>query len=146
MATLRNFSLLAGRVLMAAIFVYDAVLLARFPVDNIAYMESFGVPGVLLWPTAIFQFVGGLMIMVGLLTRLVSLGFAAFCLLTALTFHRNLADPTELIQFGKDLGLAGGFLFLAAGGAGAWALDAWFRADCFPLSRLSRDAVGRLRS
>ena len=37
-------------------------------------------------------------------------------MLTAVVFHRDFADVNELIQFGKDLGLAGGFLFLAAGG------------------------------
>jgi putative oxidoreductase len=56
-------------------------------------------------------------------------------LLTALTFHRNLVDLTELIQFGKDFGLAGGFLLLAAGGAGDWSLDARLRTDFWPLSR-----------
>lgn len=135
MVALRNLGLLAGRMFIAAIFIYDATLLARFPGDNLAYLESFGVPSFMLWPTALFQFAGGLMIVVGVLTRLAALGFVAFCLLTALTFHRNLVDLTELIQFGKDFGLAGGFLFLAAGGAGDWSLDAQLRTDSWPLSR-----------
>ena len=88
-----------------------------------------------MWPTALFEFIGGLAIIVGLLTRLFSLGLAGFCVLTALIFHRNLADVTELIQFGKDFGLAGGFLFLAVAGAGAWSLDALLRTDLWPLSR-----------
>jgi hypothetical protein len=66
-----------------------------------------------------FSSSSGLMIVAGFLTRLTSLGFAGFCLLTALIFHRDLADVTELIQFGKDFGLAGGFLFLAVAGAGS---------------------------
>jgi putative oxidoreductase len=135
MVALRNLALLAGRIFIAAIFIYDATLLARFPADNVAYLESFGVPSFVLWPTALFQFAGGLMIVVGLVTRLTALGFAAFCLLTALLFHRNLVDLTELIQFGKDFGLAGGYLFLAAGGAGDWSLDARLRTDSWPLSR-----------
>jgi putative oxidoreductase len=135
MVALRNLALLAGRIFIAAIFVYDATLLARFPADNVAYLESFGVPSFVLWPTAFFQFAGGLMIVAGLVTRLTALGFAAFCLLTALLFHRNLVDLTELIQFGKDFGLAGGYLFLAAGGAGDWSLDARLRTDSWPLSR-----------
>lgn len=129
MDALRNLALLVGRIFIAAIFIYDATLLARFPESNLAYMERFGVPGFMLWPTAAFQFIGGLMIVAGLATRLVALGFAGFCLLTALTFHRNLADLTELIHFGKDFGLAGGFLFLVAGGAGAWSLDRLWRLD-----------------
>jgi putative oxidoreductase len=128
MGMLCNLAFLAGRVFIAAIFIYDASLIARSPLDNASYIENFGVPGVMLWPTALLQFFGGLMIVVGLLTRPVALAFAGFCLLTALIFHRDFADTNELIQFGKDFGLAGGFLFLAAGGAGAWSLDAlWAR-------------------
>jgi putative oxidoreductase len=135
MVELRNFVILVGRILIAAIFIYDATLIARFPSDNIAYMESFGLPAFLLWPTGFFQFAGGVMIVLGFLTRLVGLGFAGFCLLTALTFHRNFTDLTELIQFGKDFGLAGGFLFLTAGGAGGWSLDARLGTDSWPLAR-----------
>src|SRR4029077_13285097 len=84
MVALGNLALLVGRVFIAAIFIYDATLLARFPGDNVAYLESFGVPSLMLWPTALFQFVGGLMIVVGLETRLTALGFAVFCVMTAL--------------------------------------------------------------
>ncbi len=135
MNTLRDFALLIGRILIAAIFIYDATLLARFPPDNIAYMESFGVPGIMLWPTALFQFAGGLLIVVGLATRVTALAFAGFCAATALVFHHNLADLNEVIQFGKDAGLCGGFLFLTAAGGGRWSFDRRFGTDCWPLSR-----------
>lgn len=143
MHTLGSFGLLAGRIFIAWLFVHDATQLARFPADSIAYMEQFGVPGALLWPTALFQAAGGLMIIAGLLTRLISLGFCGFCLLTAVLFHHDFADGNELIQFGKDFGLAGGFLFLAAGGAGNWSLDARFGTDFWPLSlKKPEDLVG----
>ena len=44
MVALRNLALLAGRIFIAAVFIYDATLLARFPGDNLAYMLSFGLP------------------------------------------------------------------------------------------------------
>ncbi len=110
---------LAGRVFIAAIFIYDATLIVRFPADNLAYMQQYGVPGLLLYPTAAFQFFGGLAIVFGLWLRPLALAFAGFCLMTAILFHRDFADVSELIQFGKDVGLAGGFLFLAAGGPAA---------------------------
>ena len=114
---LRNPILLVGRVFIAAIFIYDATLLVRFPADNVAYMQQFGLPGILLYPTAIFQFFGGLMIVFGLWLRPTAVAFAGFCLMTAIVFHHDFAQLTELIQFGKDVALAGGFLFLAANGA-----------------------------
>jgi putative oxidoreductase len=135
MAEFRNLALLGGRIFIASVFICDAFLLLRSPADSVAYMEQFGVPGALLWPTLAFELVGGMMIVAGLLTRLTSLCFAGFCLLTALIFHRDLADTTEFIQFGKDFGVAGGFLFLAVAGAGSWSLDALFRTDSWPLAR-----------
>ena len=56
-------------------------------------------------------------------TRFAALCFAAFCVATAFLFHYKPDDIGELINGAKDLGLAGGFLFLAAGGPGGWALD-----------------------
>ncbi len=125
---LRDPILLAGRVLIAAIFIYDATSMMRFADANIAYMEQFGVPGILLLPTAAFQLVGGLAIVVGYRTRPAALAFAAFCLATALIFHRQFDDPNELVQFGKDVGLAGGYLLLAAQGAGSLSVDGLPRA------------------
>jgi putative oxidoreductase len=68
------------------------------------------------------------MIAVGLWTRLASLAFAAFCIATAVLFHRNTASNSELIMALKDVGLAGGFLFLFAAGPGAWSMDGRRRA------------------
>jgi putative oxidoreductase len=135
MTALRDFAFFVGRIFMAGIFIYDAILIAQAPGDNRAYIESFGVPGFMLWPTAILQFVGGILLIVGLATRLAALGFAGFCILTALIFHQNFSDVMEAIQFGKDFGLAGGFLFLAAAGAGGWSLDSLFGSDAWPLKR-----------
>jgi len=115
--------LLVGRLFIAAIFIYDATLAVRFADANVAYMQQFGVPGFLLYPAAIFQFVGGLLILVGLYARATALAFAGFCVLTALIFHHEWADLNELVQFGKDFGLAGGYLFLTAAGAGRWSVD-----------------------
>ncbi len=111
--------LFIGRVCIAGVFIYDATLMVRFQAENIAFMGQFGVPGLLLYPTAAFQFFAGLAIVLGVWLRPVALAFAGFCLLTAIVFHRNFVDGGELIQFGKDLGLAGGFLFLAATGPSA---------------------------
>jgi putative oxidoreductase len=53
----------------------------------------------------------------------VALALAGFCVLSALIFHNEFGDKTQLIQFMKNLGLAGGFLVLAAAGPGALSLD-----------------------
>ena len=105
------------------LFIYDATLMVRFADTNAAYVEQFGLPGLLLDPTAMLQFAGGVLVLIGAWARLAALALAAFCLATALVFHHQLADTNELIQFGKDIGLAGGYLFLAAEGAGTLSVD-----------------------
>jgi putative oxidoreductase len=43
---------------------------------------------------------------------------------SALVFHADFADPMQAISFWKNVAIAGGFLMLAAHGAGALSLDA----------------------
>ncbi len=123
MHPLRNLGLLFGRFLIAAVFIFDATVIVRSPDNTAAFIASVGLPGQLAWLVALGQFVGGILIVVGLWTRLSALAFAAFCVATALLFHGNLASTNEMIQAGKDLAIAGGFLFLAAAGPGAWSVD-----------------------
>jgi putative oxidoreductase len=136
LVALRNLALLVGRVFIASIFVYEATGVVRIQAEIAAYMKGYGVPGSLLWPYVLFMFIGGLMIVAGFLTRIIAIGFAGFCVLTALIFHHHFTDLNQVLHFGKDFGLTGGFLFLAAGGAGAWSLDARLRTDCWPLSQV----------
>jgi putative oxidoreductase len=115
---------LVGRALLAAIFLHEAVSKLTAYSAALAYMRAFGVPGELL-PFAIAVELGcGVLILCGYQTRAAALVLAAFCLATAVLFHRNLGDRNQLLHFEKDLAIAGGFLVLFAHGAGAWALDA----------------------
>ena len=115
---------LAGRALLAAIFLHEAVSKLTAYSAALAYMRAFGVPGELL-PFAIAVELGcGALILCGYQTRAAALVLAVFCLATAVLFHRNLGDRNQLLHFEKDLAIAGGLLVLFAHGAGAWALDA----------------------
>jgi putative oxidoreductase len=68
-----------------------------------------------------------MLIALGGVTRAASIALAGFAVLTAWFFHRG-GDPDSMIEFQKNLAIAGGFLVLAASGAGAWSLDAAFKA------------------
>ncbi len=116
------------RVLIATVFIYDATLLVRFPADNAAYMTQYGISSLLLYPTAAFQFFGGLLIVAGYFARPIALAFSGFCLLTAAIFHHDFSQPLEMIAFGKDIGLAAGFLSLFIHGPGNFSIDALIRA------------------
>jgi len=88
-------------------------------------MEAMGVPGAVLPLVILLELGGGLAIASGLFTRWVALGMAAFSVATAAVFHANFADPAQAISFWKNVSMAGGFLVLAAHGAGAYSIDGW---------------------
>ena len=48
---------------------------------------------------------------------------AIFCIATAFLFHYDFIDQIQTIAFLKNLGLAGGFLFIVANGTKDWSVD-----------------------
>jgi putative oxidoreductase len=113
-----------GRVLIAAIFVLSGWGKVAAYAGTEAYMQHAGVPGGLLPLVILLELGGGIAIVIGLYTRPVALLLAGFSLLAGLLFHAGSADQVQQIMFLKNLGLAGGFLFLVANGAGRLSVDA----------------------
>lgn len=124
MTKLHDFSELTGRILIAAIFIISGVGKIGGYAGTQGYMEAMGVPGALLPLVILAEVGGGLLVVLGLWTRLSALALAGFSLLSALLFHANLGDPMQQIMFLKNVAIAGGFLFLFAHGAGRLSLDA----------------------
>ncbi len=114
---------LAGRVLLAITFVVAGYGKIGGYVGTQGYMESMGVPGMLLPLVIILELGGGLAIIAGWQTRIIAILLAGFTLLAAFMFHLDFADRLESILFMKNVSIAGGFLLLAAYGPGALALD-----------------------
>lgn len=119
---------LAGRILLALMFLLAGISKITGYAGTAGYMASAGVPGALL-PLVIALEVGGaLAIIVGFQTRLVALALAGFSVVAAALFHSNFADQMQMVMFLKNVAVAGGFLVLAANGPGALSLDAKRRA------------------
>ena len=115
-----------GHVLMALIFILSGLSKIGAADAVRSYMEAMGVPGLLLWPTIVFEIGAGLLVALGYRTRVVALLLAGFCLLSAAIFHHQFADQVQMIMFLKNISMAGGFLLLAAVGPGSFGLDARF--------------------
>ena len=117
---------LAGRVLLAAIFIFFGAGKTADPAGTIGYIGSVGLPFPLLaFAGAVaLEVGGGLALLLGYRTRSVAAALALFSVLTALIFHSNLADQNQLIHFFKNIAMAGGLMQLAAFGGGRFSLDA----------------------
>lgn len=119
---LASAGLLAGRLLLATIFVHEGVAKLGNYAGAVAYTKAFGVPVDLL-PVAIAVELGcGVLIALGLYARAAALVLAGFCLFTAATFHAKFGDRNQLLHFEKNLAMAGGLLVLAVSGPGRFRL------------------------
>jgi putative oxidoreductase len=113
---------LIGRVLIAVLFLLSGWGKIGGYTATQGYMQSAGVPGGLLPLVILVELGGGIAIVAGLYTRLAALVLAGFAVVAALLFHSG-ADLIQQIMFMKNLGIAGGFLFLVAHGAGRFSVD-----------------------
>ena len=88
-----------------------------------SWMEGFGIPGILLYPTIVLEIILPLFIIFGYKAQLSAGLLAIFCITTAFIFHFDFNDQTQTIAFLKNIGLAGGFLFIVANGTKDWAVE-----------------------
>jgi putative oxidoreductase len=125
MPTIRAYLLALARILMSSLFIWDAILQLRNPGAAIRYFASVHVPlpDVAIWIGVAIQILGGLAILAGFKTRWAAALLALFCLGTAFGVHLPAGGLANMINFYKNLVMAGGFLYVISFGAGAIALD-----------------------
>ena len=125
MPAIRPYLLALARVLMSSLFIWDAVLQLRNPGAAIRYFASVHIPlpDLAIWICVAIQIVGGLAILAGFKTRWAAAGLALFCLGTAFGVHLPAGDLANMVNFYKNLVMAGGFLYVISFGAGAIAID-----------------------
>ena len=114
---------LLGRILISALFLISAYN-KMFSIDGtMSWMEGFGVPGFLLYPTIAIEIILPLFVIFGYQARISAGLLAIFCLTTAFLFHFDFVDQMQTISFLKNLVLAGGFLFIVVNGTKDWSID-----------------------
>src|SRR5450759_3248029 len=127
---LNNASTLAGRALLALIFIVSGFGKITGFAGTAGFMASKGMPmaEVLLVGTIAVEFLGGLMLLVGWKARWAALAIFLFIIPATLIFH-NPAGLTgqeaqnQMINIMKNLSIMGGMLMVFAFGPGAWSLD-----------------------
>jgi putative oxidoreductase len=133
---MHDIAALIARLLLATVFVPNGFWKLADTAGTAAYFESLGFPLPLMvaWGTGIFELAAGICLVVGLQTRAFALALAAFCIVAGVTGNLGNGGDNPMLAFLykqaflKDIGLAGGFLALAALGAGRFSMDAARRA------------------
>ena len=114
---------LIGRIFISALFLISAYN-KIFNLDgSISWMEGFGVPGFLLYPAIALEIILPVFVIIGYNARLASGLLAIFCIVTAFLFHFDFSNQGQTISFLKNIGLAGGFLFIVVNGTKEWSVD-----------------------
>ena len=103
-----------GRILLSILFLIEGFRKFLFQEETIIYMEDYGVPEILFFPSLSLEIVFPILLIVGYKTRFSASIMALFTLTVALIFHTNFDNQMELIMFLKDIAIAGGFLIIAA--------------------------------
>ena len=118
---------LIGRVILSLMFIQSGIMKIFGFAGTQTMMEQHGLPGILLPLVILTEAGGGLCVLLGLWTRYAAIALAGFCVLAAYFFHYQPDDQMQMINFAKNITIAGGFLVLAGAGPGALALDNWRR-------------------
>jgi len=106
-----------GRLLIGLLFIFSGFGKIIDPAGTASYITSTTtLPGSLALPTGIFEVVAGLLLAIGLMTRLVSILLVGFVALAIFFFHNRFADPGEQLVILQHLALIGGLLAVFAYG------------------------------
>ena len=126
-----NLATLAGRALIAFIFVMAGLNKITGYDGTAAYMAAHGIPAAkaLLPLVIVVELGGGVLLALGLWARAAAVALALFVVAASVVFHAFWAVPAEqmqaqMIHFMKNLAILGGLLYVLAFGPGGWSLDA----------------------
>jgi len=122
---------LAGRLLMALLFLPAGIGKLTGFAGTVGYISSVGLPMPQLAAVValIVEIVGGAALIAGFGTRVAAIVLAVFTLGASYFFHAWWAVPADqqMLQqllFYKNMAVIGGLLTIAAWGAGGWSVDA----------------------
>ena len=117
---------LIGRIFISLVFLLSGLNKIGNYEGTVGWMESLGMPGIFLIPAIALEIIAPISIIIGYKVKISATLLSLFCITTAIIFHNDFSNQMQFISFMKNIGLAGGFLFLAINGAKDFSLDKKF--------------------
>ncbi len=130
MDTLSSWTRLAGRLALGIIFLMSGAGKLAGWSGTVAYAGSKGIPAALLAGAVALEILGAISLVAGWKTRWGAAALLVFLVPVTLIFHAFWAVPgaehqMQMINFLKNLAIAGGLLFVFGAGPGTLAVDEW---------------------
>ncbi|HBX42831.1 MAG TPA: DoxX family protein [Deltaproteobacteria bacterium] len=124
MERLSSVGMLIARILLSNVFLFSGVKKVFAFSATQAYMMKYGMKMAVLFLVLaiLFEIGGGLMLLLGYLPRLGAFALLLFLLPATVVFHRDFADPAQIVQFSKNAAIMGGLWAILAAGGGEFAL------------------------
>ncbi len=125
-----DWAALIGRIALALMFVWSGYGKLADISSTVSYMSAYHMPfaNVRVWPAALLELIGGLMLITGWQARFAALALAGFSIVSAVIFHNFWAVPADqamnqAIHFMKNVTIMGGLLQVFAFGPGRYAVE-----------------------
>ena len=96
---------LIGRIFISAIFLLSGISKIGNYEGSHSWMESLGVPGILLIPAIVLEVLAPILIIVGYKVKISAALLSLFCIATAVIFHNDFQIKCSLLLFLKILDL-----------------------------------------
>ena len=103
-----------GRIFLSSLFLFEGIKKFFLQEETIIYMEEYGVPEILFFPSLVLEILFPILLIVGYKTKISASIMALFTLTVAIIFHSDFQNHLELIAFLKNVAIAGGFLVIIA--------------------------------
>lgn len=126
---LRDLATAIARVLIASFFIAVASGAVLDPSAIIKTNALAGMPDYLRWPSAGFEILAAVSIMVGFQTRMSVALLALYVFWSSFIFNYIPSNELAIGSFWRDLAMIGGLLMLFAHGTGRYSLDDYLARD-----------------
>ena len=117
-----------GRIFISTLFIVEAIRKILFKEETIFYMEEYGVPEILFYPSLIFELVFPILLIIGYQTRISAVAIFIFTIVVTVIFNNDFENQSQFMALLKNLSIEGGLLIIASNEPKICTLDYYLKS------------------